>query len=123
MSSSAHVPLSTIAHGRSGDKGNLANVAILAYTRTGCNWLQQHLTAEVVQSYFANLNPRQVVRYKAANVLGFNFVLYDILAGGASRSLRVDSQGKTLALALLHMDIQPVEHLDEMLRPTSKEMS
>jgi phosphoribosylaminoimidazole-succinocarboxamide synthase len=115
--------LAAIAHARSGDKGNHANIAVLAYTPAGFKWLREYLTAEVVQSYFANLNPRQVVRYEAANVLGFNFVLYDILAGGASRSLRVDSQGKTLALALLHMDIQSVEHLDEMLRPTSKEMS
>ncbi len=121
MSSSAHVPLSTIAHGRSGDKGNHANVAILAYTRTGYNWLRQHLTAEVVQSYFGPLKPRRVMRYEAANVLGFNFVLYDVLAGGASRSLRVDSQGKTLALALLQMPIEPGEQLDAMRRPKARE--
>ncbi len=121
MSSSAHVPLSTIAHGRSGDKGNHANVAILAYTRTGYNWLRQHLTAEVVQSYFGPLKPRRVTRYEAANVLGLNFVLYDVLAGGASRSLRVDSQGKTLALALLQMPIEPGEQLGAMLRPKARE--
>src|SRR5437660_3098304 len=116
MSSSSHVPLSTIAHGRSGDKGNHANVAIIAYTRTGYNWLRQHLTAEVVQSYFGPLKPRRVTRYEAANVLGLNFVLYDVLAGGASRSLRVDSQGKTLALALLQMPIDRPDNHEAMLR-------
>jgi phosphoribosylaminoimidazole-succinocarboxamide synthase len=121
MSSSQRVPLSTIAHGRSGDKGNHANVAVLAYTPAGYDWLQKHLTAKVVQEYFATLKPERVVRYDAANVLGLNFVLYDVLAGGASRSLRVDSQGKALALALLQMPIKPGEHLDAMLRPEAKE--
>ena len=120
MSSSAHVPLSTIAHGRSGDKGNHANVAILAYTRTGFDWLRQHLTAEIVQSYFGPLEPPRVTRFEAANILGLNFVLYDVLAGGASRSLRVDSQGKTLALALLQMPIEPGEHLEAMRRPKAR---
>ena len=121
MSSSENILLSAIAHGRSGDKGNHANVAVLAYTRAGYDWLRQHLTAEVVQSYFGPLKPRRVVRYEAANVLGLNFVLYDVLAGGASRSLRVDSQGKTLALALLQMPIEPREHLEAMLRPKAGE--
>jgi hypothetical protein len=112
-------PLEAIAHARSGDKGSHANIAVLAYTRMGFEWLDEHLTAEVVARYFASLNPSRVVRYEAANVLGLNFVLYGILAGGASRSLRVDSQGKTLALALLQMEIKPGEHLAEMLRPTS----
>ena len=112
--------LAAIAHGRSGDKGNHANIAIIAYTPAGFRWLRKHLTAEVVQQYFASLNPSRVVRYEAANVLGLNFVLYDVLAGGASRSLRIDSQGKTLALALLQMEIQPGENLESMLRPTRK---
>ena len=46
------------------------------------------------------------MRFEAANVLALNFVLYDVLAGGASRSLRIDTQGKTLALALLQMQIE-----------------
>ena len=104
-------PLSAIAHGRSGDKGNHANVAIIAYTDAGFAWLKQHLTAEVVAAYFAPLGPKRVERFEAANVLGLNFMLYDVLAGGASRSLRSDTQGKTLALALLQMpvDVASVE--------------
>src|SRR5438105_814274 len=105
MRVSTNLPLSTIAHGRSGDKGNHANVAVIAYTPAGFAWLREHLTAEAVQTYFAPLGPSRVVRYEAPNVLGLNFLLYDVLAGGASRSLRVDSQGKTLALALLQMPV------------------
>ena len=111
------VPLSTIAHGRSGDKGNHANVAVIAYTPAGFAWLREQLTAEVVAGYFAPLSPSRVVRYEAPNLLALNFMLYDVLAGGASRSLRVDSQGKTLALALLQMPIErPANHADMLRR-------
>src|SRR5262245_50424183 len=109
--------LADIAHGRSGDKGNHANIAVLAYTPAGYDWLRTNLTAERVQQYFASLNPTRVVRYEAANVLGLNFMLYDVLAGGASRSLRSDSQGKTLALALLQMPIDKPANFEAMLRP------
>jgi hypothetical protein len=102
----AKVPLSRLAHGRSGDKGNHANVAVIAYTDAGFAWLKTHLTAEVVAAYFAPLGATRVERFEAANVRGLNFVLYDALAGGASRSLRTDTQGKTLALALLQMEIE-----------------
>jgi hypothetical protein len=110
------IPLSTIAHGRSGDKGNHANVAVIAYTDAGFAWLRDHLTVEVVSQYFAPLQPSKVVRYEAANLKAFNFMLYDILAGGASRSLRSDTQGKTLALALLQMPIEAPPNLAEMRR-------
>ena len=105
------VPLSTIAHGRSGDKGNHANVAVIAFTPAGFAWLEQHLTAERVAAYFAPLGPTKVERFEAANVLGLNFVLRDVLAGGASQSLRTDTQGKTLALALLQMPMEIPEQL------------
>jgi hypothetical protein len=100
------VPLSTIAHGRSGDKGNHANIAIIAYTPAGFDWLLANLTSEVVATYFAPLQPTRVVRYEAANLQAVNFLLFDILAGGASRSLRTDTQGKTLAIQLLQLAIE-----------------
>src|SRR3984893_6715354 len=109
--------LADIAHGRSGDKGNHANVAVLAYTPAGFAWLREHLTAEAVRRYFERLGPSRLIRYEAPNLLALNFVLYDVLAGGASRSLRVDTQGKTLASALLQMRIERPEHYESMLRP------
>ena len=113
------IPLSAIAHGRSGDKGNHANVAVVAYTRAGFAWLREHLTAELVAAYFAPLAPSQVLRYEAANLLALNFVLHDVLAGGASRSLRIDTQGKTLALALLQMRIEKPVSFEKMVRASS----
>ena len=111
------ITLADLAHGRSGDKGNHANIAVLAYTPAGFAWLKEHLTSDMVQKYFESLGPSRVVRYEAAKLLGLNFVLYDILAGGASRSLRTDTQGKTLALALLRMPIARPEDLGAMTRP------
>jgi hypothetical protein len=115
------IPLSDIAHGRSGDKGNHANVAVLAYTPAGYDWLCVHLSAERVAAYFRPLKPSRVVRYEAPNLLALNFVLDNVLAGGASRSLRTDTQGKTLALAMLQMKIERPENVVSMLRPTRKE--
>ena len=109
--------LSAFAHGRSGDKGNHANIAVIAHTPAGYAWLRDYLDADRVAAYFAPLKPSHVVRYEAPNLLALNFVLYDVLAGGASRSLRVDTQGKALALALLEMPVGvPTTHV-EMLRP------
>ena len=110
--------LSAIAHGRSGDKGDHANVAVIAYTPAGYAWLRQHLTADRVRDYFAPLNPTNVERFEAPNLLAVNFLLHNVLAGGASRSLRSDTQGKTYALALLQMSVDlPADHA-AMLRPT-----
>jgi hypothetical protein len=116
MTDRTEIPLSEIAHGRSGDKGNHANVAIFAYTKAGYDWLRANLTAERVHGYFCRLAPSRVERYEAPNLLGLNFLLYDVLAGGASRSLRADSQGKSFALALLQMKINCPDNYASMLR-------
>ena len=110
--------LRCIAHARSGDKGNHANVAVLAYTPQGFAWLLSNLTADVVQEYFRPLGLTRCERFEAGNVLAVNFVLYDVLAGGASRSLRSDTQGKTLGQALLRLPIavDPLA-LQSMIRP------
>jgi len=123
MAFSLEHPLSFIAHGRSGDKGNHANIAVIAYTPAGFAWLRDNLTADRVAVYFAALKPSRVVRYEAANLLALNFVLYDVLGGGASRSLRIDTQGKTLALALLEMSVVLPENHLHMLRPAMRNNS
>jgi hypothetical protein len=106
MSAPRLIPLSQLAHGRSGDKGNHANVAIIANDEAGFAHLKQHLTAERVHKFFAGLGTTKVERFEAANVLGLNFLLHDALAGGASRSLRSDTQGKSYAGTLLTMMIE-----------------
>src|SRR4029077_7096928 len=121
MIESQTVLLASVAHGRSGDKGNHANVAVLAYTAAGYDWLVRRFTGDVVHDYFRPLKPSRVERYELPNVRALNFELYDVLAGGASRSLRIDSQGKTLALALLQMPLERPENHQAMLRPASGE--
>jgi hypothetical protein len=113
------IALLEIAHARSGDKGNHANIAVLAYTPAGYSWLKEQLTADVVARFFASMGPTRVARYEAPNVLGLNFVLYDVLAGGASQSLRVDTQGKTLASACLQMRIARPADFANARRPRS----
>ena len=118
MSTAEPPRLADIAHGRSGDKGDHANVAVIAYTAAGFAWLRQRLTADAVHLWFRPLGPSRVVRYEAANLLALNFVLHDVLAGGASQSLRTDSQGKTLALALLQLPLPGLDNIEAMRRPT-----
>ena len=101
--------LGELAHGRSGDKGNHANIGIACRSEAAYRHLAGVLTADRVAEYFRELGPSRVVRYELPNLLAFNFLLYDVLDGGASRSLRIDSQGKTLALQLLEMEIPMAE--------------
>jgi hypothetical protein len=108
--------LADIAHGRSGDKGDHANIAVIAYTQAGYDWLREALTAEVVARYFESMHPSRVERFEVPNIWGLNFVLHDILVGGASRSLQIDSQGKTLALTLLQMSIAQPPNIAAMRR-------
>jgi len=99
------IRLGDIAHARSGDKGNHANIGVIAYTDAGYEFLSRELTADRVADYFAALQPTNVERFELPGIRAFNFLLYDALAGGASRSLRTDSQGKTLGPAILQMEL------------------
>ncbi|HET6884158.1 MAG TPA: hypothetical protein VFI31_28645 [Pirellulales bacterium] len=116
MTSSATIELSQIAHARSGDKGNHANIGVIAYTTAGYDFLQQNLTAERLAEYFAGLQPTRVVRYELPKIHALNFVLYDVLAGGASQSLRIDTQGKLLSTAIAELKLPKPENLSAMLR-------
>jgi len=111
------VRLAEIAHARSGDKGNHANVGVIAYTRAGFEFLGRYLTEARMAECLLPLRPRQVERFEMTGILAYNFLLHDILAGGASRSLRTDSQGKVLAAAVLEMLIPAPPNLNEMRRP------
>lgn len=97
--------LRDIAYARSGDKGSSANVGVIAKTTEDYVFLKEHLTEECVQAYFLPLGVQKTVRYELPNLEAFNFVLYGILQGGGSRSLRVDSQGKALGQILLELDL------------------
>lgn len=110
------IRLGEIAHARSGDKGNHANVGVIAYSEAGFEYLKKVLTETRVAEYFLSLKPRAVERFELPGIHAFNFLLHDILGGGASRSLRIDSQGKTLGPAILEMPIPAPENVNEMRR-------
>jgi len=97
--------LGQIAHARSGDKGNHANIGVIAYTQEGFEHLRRELTSERVAEFFTGLGATRVERFELPRVWAFNFVLYNALAGGASRSLRIDTQGKLLGTAILELEI------------------
>src|SRR5712692_8840528 len=103
------IRLSEIAHARSGDKGSGANVGVIAHTAAGYDLLRRSLTAELVQKFFQRLGATNVRRYELPNLLALNFVLPNVLGGGASLSLRIDPQGKGLGQALLEMELDVAE--------------
>jgi hypothetical protein len=99
------VRLGDLAHARSGDKGNRANIGVVAFDRSGYAWLEDHLTEGRVADYLRPLGIGGVRRYSLPNLLAFNFVIDDALGGGASRSLRLDTQGKALGVVLLEIPL------------------
>jgi hypothetical protein len=119
MSNANSIPLSEIAHARSGDKGNHANIGVIAYTPAGYEYLRATLTAERVAEYFACLSLSRVERFELPRLWALNFLLYDALAGGASRSLRIDTQGKLLSTAIAELTLPTPPGLAAMRRPAS----
>ena len=105
MSSAHEIRLGDIAHARSGDKGSGANIAVFARDEKHYTHLIKHLTPDRVESFFQSMGVGVVRRYEVPSLAGLNFVLPRILAGGGSRSLRIDAQGKTLAMIMLEMKI------------------
>jgi hypothetical protein len=112
----ASIRLKDIAHGRSGDKGNHANIGVIAFTQAGYDYLERELTGAKVRGFFASLGPESVDRFALPGIHAFNFLLRNVLGGGASDSLRTDSQGKVLATALLEMEL-PRPHDLEAMQP------
>lgn len=108
---SKKIPLYRIAYARSGDKGNNANVGVIARSQQGYNFLEKALTTKMVKAHFQNLGLINVIRYELPNLLAFNFILEGALAGGGSRSLRIDSQGKALGQAMLELELDIPEEL------------
>jgi hypothetical protein len=100
------IKLIDIAHGRSGDKGDAANVGIIAYNDDGYEIIKKHLTVENVKKHFEGICLGEVKRFEMPNIRALNFLLHNTLGGGGTVSLKHDAQGKTLAAALLRMEIE-----------------
>jgi len=99
------VPLSQLAHTRSGDKGDIVNIGVIAWKPEDYPALLRELTAERVQAFFGSRVRGPVERYELPSLHALNFVLHGALGGGGTLSLRVDAQGKTFGAALLRLEL------------------
>ncbi|WP_180538699.1 AtuA-related protein [Nevskia soli] len=99
------VPLSEIAHTRSGDKGDTVNIGVIAWRAADYPKLVRELTPERVKTYFGDRVKGCVERFELPNLGALNFLLHEALGGGGTVTLRVDAQGKTFGAALLGMEI------------------
>ena len=97
------IRLGELAHTRSGDKGNRSNIGVVARDASAYDWLEPRLTEAVIAEFLRPLGIGPVRRYELPQLHAFNFVIEHALAGGASRSLRLDTQGKALGVVLLEL--------------------
>jgi uncharacterized protein YfaT (DUF1175 family) len=111
--------LGSIAHTRSGDKGDRANIAVLAWQDRHYAALLREVTAERVARHFSDWVRGPVTRYEVPNLAALNFVCEEALDGGGTISLRLDAQAKTFAARLLSLEIEltPEEALGLEDRP------
>ena len=105
------VPLSRIAHARSGDKGDASNVGLIAASAELYEVIRREVTAERVQEHFREVCRGEVERFEVPNLLALNFLLHDSLGGGGTASLVTDAQGKTHGQGLLALEIEVPEGL------------
>ncbi|MCX6597794.1 MAG: hypothetical protein NTV70_15655 [Acidobacteria bacterium] len=103
------ITLDRIAHTRSGDKGDLSNIGVIARNPRHYPVLLREVTAERVKNYFSDLVHGPVTRYELPNLAALNFVLEEALDGGGTVSLRLDAQGKIFGSQLLGLEIEVTE--------------
>lgn len=94
-----------IAHARSGDKGNISNISLIAYDKADYELLKEKVTAERVKQWLGKQIKGEVKRYELPQLGAFNFVLNDALYGGVTSSTSLDKHGKSLSSFLLRMPI------------------
>ena len=112
-----HIPLHRLAHGRAGDKGDTANISVIAYREEFFPLLLEQVTEERVREVFRYRNPTAVRRYLLPKLGAMNFVLENMLDGGVNDSLNLDSHGKTLAFLLLSLEVAAPKELAASLDP------
>lgn len=115
------VQLREIAIARSGDKGDTANVGLIALTDEVYPVLVREVTADRVKEHFSGTCQGPVERYEIPNLRSLNFLLHRSLGGGGTRSLMLDAQGKTFSTALLRMEVEAPEEVVEGAREARRE--
>ncbi len=107
------IPLVHLAHARSGDKGDTANVGVIAYDEAHYDLLREQLTSEAVAAHFSTMVTGAVERFELPNLGALNFLLHGALGGGGTMSLMNDAQGKVFSTALLRMEIEVPDDVAE----------
>jgi hypothetical protein len=105
------IPLLHLAHARSGDKGDTANVGVIALRPEYYPLLVEALTTERVKQHFTGICLGEVERFELPNLHALNFLLHNSLGGGGTVSLKTDAQGKTLSTAMLRMTVDVPEEI------------
>jgi hypothetical protein len=105
-----NVRLVDIAHARSGDKGNIANVGVIALRPAWYPVIARELTVERVAAHYASAIRGKVERFELANLHALNFLLHGALDGGGTLSLRTDAQGKVFSTSILRMVLEVPDH-------------
>lgn len=108
------VKLVKLAHARSGDKGDTANIGLIALREDFYPILVREVTATRVKEHFREICKGGVERFELPNIGALNFLLHESLGGGGTLSLMTDAQGKTFSTALLRMEIEVAD--DEAVR-------
>lgn len=112
------IELLKLAHARSGDKGDTANVGVIALKDEFYPLLVREVTAEKVKEHFGEIVKGEVERFELPNLGALNFLLHESLGGGGTLSLMTDAQGKTFSTALLRLKIdltkEEMQHLGEV---------
>jgi hypothetical protein len=103
------IQLAKLTHARSGDKGDTANVGLIALSDELYPILVREVTAERVKQHFKGICHGEVERFELPNLGALNFLLHESLGGGGTLSLMTDAQGKTFSTALLRMEIEITE--------------
>ena len=97
--------LYNIAHSRTGDKGNISTISVIAYQAEDYLTICERITAERVREYFAPIGCTAVERYELPTLCAVNFVLHNTLGGGVTRSLMLDTHGKSLSSYMLEIEL------------------
>ena len=110
------IQLTKLAHARSGDKGDTANIGLIALRDEFYPLLLREVTAARVKEHFKGICNGEVERFELPNLGALNFLLHESLGGGGTLSLMTDAQGKTFSTALLRMEIEVTEEEARQLR-------
>jgi hypothetical protein len=111
-----NVTLHELAHARTGDKGDRANISLVPYDPAAWAFLRDEITAERVRAWFTHRGVGKVVRYDLPKIQAFNFVLDGVLQGGVNGSLNLDGHGKSLSFHLLAMPVRAPRAIIEAAR-------